>query len=324
MTNLVVTADIDGTNTRLAAYRGNAVLKSAQHATGSHTDLSDVFRDFAQDLEAAPTVVVAAAAGPVQNNSVLLTNAEKLLCGADIKKATGAEQARVINDFAAAAWATAAVSKNDINALQGEAHPKDGMRVVVGPGTGLGVGSLIQIDGRYHDIPGEGGHIGLAPANRSEVEVFEAFRTLWPEVFFGDSLTLEAEAVLSGLGLPTLYRAVQIASGAAISDISTRDIFAHAKDKTDPHAVHSIEIFKSHLARVCGDLGLSQWAVGGVFIVGGVAAKNPRLFDDAFVQTLNAGGRFRKLREKLSLYHLTNPEFGLLGARNFARFAMSY
>jgi glucokinase len=324
MTDLLITADIGGTNARLAAYRGEELIRSEQHATGGLQDLIGLFHDFSGALEGIPSMVVAAAAGPVHNNAVRLTNAGKLLCGEELQKATGASQARVINDFAAAAWATASVLPNDINALQGEAHPPNGLRVAVGPGTGLGVGALTWIDGRYHAMPGEGGHVALSPATRFEVDVFEAFKSVWPEVFFGDSLSVEAEAVLSGMGLPFVHRAVQIALGQAPGEphVATKDIFQLAREGTDPAAIQTIRIFKTHLARMSGDLGLCQWASGGVFIVGGVAAKNPWLFDDEFVAHFNHGGRFTDLRRKMNLYHLTNPDFGLLGARNFALFSL--
>ena len=42
-----------------------------------------------------------------------------------------------------------------------------------------------------------------------ETKIFDAFRKFWPETFFsGDGWRIEAEAFLSGTGLPFLYQAV--------------------------------------------------------------------------------------------------------------------
>lgn len=311
-------ADIGGTNLRLRAYDGDGTRASEQHETGGPGALVEHFHAFAEAQGTAPELVVAAVAGPVQNNRVQLTNAAKTLCGDDLKSTTGAREAFLINDFAAASWATARTTPDDLLCLQGAARPPaEGIHVVVGPGTGLGVGTLIFRDGVHVAIPGEGGHVALAPNTREEVEIFEAFRKLWPQVFYGDGLTCESEAMLSGTGLPILYRAVQDVMGDTGPHLDARGVLTAAHEDRDPVAHRVALIFKSHLARLSGDFGIANGA-DSVFLVGGVATKNPWLFDDTFVDAFNQGGRFTALRQSLNLYLLRNPDFGLLGAYNYA------
>ena len=311
-------ADIGGTNLRLRAFDGHRDRASEQHETGGPGDLAEIFGTFAAAQGTPPELVVAAVAGPVSDNRVNLTNASKSLCGEDLKRTTGAAEAWLINDFAAAAWATARVAPADLLCLQGAPAPHDeGLHVVVGPGTGLGVGTLVLRDGVATALPGEGGHVALAPNSREEVAIFEAFRTLWPETFFGDGLTCEAEAMLSGTGLPLLYRAVQMVTGDTGPHLDARGVLTAAQEDSSPTAHRVAQIFKSHLARMAGDLGIALRA-DSVFLVGGVATKNPWLFDADFVEAFRQGGRFTGLRSQMNLYLLRNPDFGLMGAHNYA------
>jgi glucokinase len=67
---------------------------------------------------------------------------------------------------------------------------------VIGPGTGLGVGTLVPDAGRWILLPGEGGHSTLPPATQAESLSIEVLRTHWPHV--------SAERALSGAGLVNL------------------------------------------------------------------------------------------------------------------------
>lgn len=314
----LLVADIGGTNVRLRAYDGDRIIASEEHPTGGAEALADLFGAFSACQPEAPDLVVAAVAGPVSDNRVQLTNAAKSLCGKDLQVTTGAPAAYLINDFAAAAWATVRLGSDDLLCLQGEATPpEEGIHVVLGPGTGLGVGTLICRDGIRYAMPGEGGHVALAPHDTGQVAIFQAFQALWPEVFFGNGLTCEAEAMLSGKGLPVLYQAVQSVAGETGPALDARALFESAQTGTSRIAALTTDFFKSHLGRLAGDLALAAGAES-VFLVGGVATKNAWLFDEAFVHAFNQGGRFTPMRRGLNLYLLRNPDFGLLGARNYA------
>jgi len=165
-------------------------------------------------------------------------------------------------------------------------------------------------------------HTLAGPRNRVEVEAFEALRKHWPDVAFGDTLTLEAEAILSGTGLPLLYCAVQEVEGICTTHIQPETTFKTARTGADPIAEMVVTIFKAHLAQIAGDFGWAFGAEGGIFFTGGIALKNPWLFDDDFVSHVQAGGRFTQQRTALNLYLFQRSDFGLLGARNYARHAL--
>ncbi len=320
--NLV--ADIGGTNTRLGVVTNGTLTDLRKSPTGTLPEFLAALHDLYAEIGTPPRAVVAAGAGPVRNGTIRLTNANLDLSEADIASATGADHTFVINDFTAAAWSVAEITGDDVQALQGDPTPPKGTRLVVGPGTGLGVGALLYSEGHYHTVSGEGGHVGLSPRTRDEVDVFEAARRIAPECFFGDSLTLEAEMFLSGTGLPILYRAVGMAAGQPETPVlPAKDILQAARDGSDPLAIRAAQIFTTHLGAVMGDMAVTVMPTGGVFLVGGVAEKNRWLFGDDFLAAFNAGGRFDALRQGFGVYVSEQAEFGIVGANNFCKNALA-
>ncbi|WP_298850342.1 ROK family protein [uncultured Ruegeria sp.] len=319
--NLV--ADIGGTNTRLGVVTNGELTDLRKRPTGTLEDLLEALHSLRDEIGTNPQAVVAAGAGPVRDGTIQLTNANLDLSEVELAKATGAQHTFVINDFTAAAWSVADVTQDDIVVLQGQAIPPVGTRLAVGPGTGLGVGALLYSEGHYHTVSGEGGHVGLYPRHRDEVDIFEAAQRIAPDCFFGDSLALEAEMFLSGTGLPILYQAVGLAAGdVRIQARSAKDILQDAREASDSIAVRTAQMFTTHLGALIGDMAVTLMPEGGVFLVGGVAEKNRWLFDDNFKDAFNGGGRFSDLRRSLSLYVSKQAEFGIVGANNFCKNAL--
>ncbi len=320
--NLV--ADIGGTNTRLGVVSDGKLTDLRKYPTGTLPELLEAFHSLRDEIGTDPRAVVAAGAGPVKDGTIQLTNAHLDLSERDIGRVTGAQHTYVINDFTAAAWSVAEISGDEVEVLQGATEPPTGTRLVVGPGTGLGVGALLYSEGRYHTASGEGGHVGLSPRHADEVEIFRAARHIAPDCFFDDSLTIEAEMFLSGTGLPILYRAAGMAAGLADTSVrSAREILEDARNNNDPIARRASHLFTTHLGAVMGDLSVAFMPIGGVFLVGGVAKKNRWLFKDAFRDAFNAGGRFSDLRRSMNLYVSKQDEFGIVGANNFCKSALA-
>ena len=84
---------------------------------------------------------------------------------------------------------------------------------MIGPGTGLGVGGLLPVGERWQPIPGEGGHVSLAP--QDEVERRDAARRCARR--FGH---VSNERVLSGPGLVNLACRARRRSRASSSSIA--------------------------------------------------------------------------------------------------------
>ncbi|WP_420860397.1 ROK family protein [Algirhabdus cladophorae] len=323
-------ADIGGTNTRLARVHSGEILGTKTFPTKSDKTLVQLIHGFIEDQPTQPGRAVVAMAGPVRDGTVTLTNAQNPITGVfqslaedEVAQLTQSNRARIINDFEAAAWALATVQPQEVHGLQGDGVLKPGNRLIVGPGTGLGVGTLVKTAHGFQAVPGEGGHIGISPQSPEERQVFQAFGKIWPETMMRQpSARFEAEAMLSGTGLPRLYNAACDSIGQPCKIHDAEGVLAAAKLGLSNQARVTLEIFKRHLGQVIGDLAITNHASGGVFLAGGVATKNPWIFDDMFFETFNAGGRerFSQARSGLSVFLYQNDNFGLIGAANALAF----
>jgi len=68
---------------------------------------------------------------------------------------------------------------------------------VIGPGTGLGISTLIPLADGWQAIAGEGGHVDFAPTDAREDVLLQRFRRRWSHV--------SIERFLSGPGLVAIY-----------------------------------------------------------------------------------------------------------------------
>ncbi|WP_096176427.1 glucokinase [Cohaesibacter sp. ES.047] len=324
-------ADVGGTNMRLAAAENGGIKEQHTFDTTGELHLTDAVRTFVAKIGSAPRFVEVAAAGVIQNGYVTLTNAgQQGFSEADLVVAAGARKARILNDFEAAAWSLVTAEPEDLTLVQGELPAPLQMpplptppRLIVGPGTGLGVGTLAWAAEQPEVLQGEGGHVRIAPHTMDEVPIFQKLAELWPETQMdaGKCLSLEAEAIVSGTGMPYLMRALELLDGRSPSNMSARDIFDVAHTEGNDLAVRAVDMFCHHLGAVAGDLALYISAYGGVFLTGGVLLKNEWIFlRPAFLKAFNQGGRHTKFRVNMPIYLYRNNNFGLQGAIN----AMTY
>ena len=316
--------DLGGTNLRLAAAHLDGTI-TARHSipTGSNAKLTDACAALVAEMGSAPEAVAIAVAGVVKDGQVTFTNAAQTITSANLARACDVASSRVflLNDFEAAAWSLATSDLEGVTYLQG--HPDHNSprqlepRVIIGPGTGLGVGALLWHGGAPVAVPGEGGHMRLTPQSAQEVAYFEALIAAWPEVQMGKGLAVEAEAILSGTGILKWYRAIAAAHAEAAQLEDAAAIFEAARMQQDANAERAIATFVRYLGGMAGDLGLIFGARGGVFITGGVAQANPWAFDAQFLAAFNGGGRHSDWRRALPLGLCMDPDFGLKGARNY-------
>lgn len=106
-------------------------------------------------------------AGPVCNNTVSAVNINHWPTsdGYAIAAQSKLDSFVFINDFTAAGYGVCTLRTQDVTHLgqSGDANAQNGARsvkVVIGPGTGLGQGILVKndADGDYEPYPAEGGH----------------------------------------------------------------------------------------------------------------------------------------------------------------------
>lgn len=85
--------------------------------------------------------------------------------------------------------------------------------------------------------------------------------------------------------------------------------------KTDPLAIATMEMFVSAYGVEAGNLALKILPYGGLYLAGGIAAKNiPLLTDGTFITAFNHKGRVSDLLAKVPVYVVLNQQVGVIGA----------
>jgi len=306
--------DIGGTNARFAlatsdrpGFRDAMTLKCADFAWAD-----DAIRHYLDELSAgSPDVICLAAAGPVVDNVVQITNNHWTLNAADISADFGIKTVRLLNDFEALAYSIPHLQAEDslpVGLPEQGSLPEDQFNVaIIGPGTGLGTAGLMKRGSMILPVVGEGGHVGFAPKSQVQVEILNALHSKFDRV--------SVERLISGSGLENIYWALTLIHGEHRKQLSAKDIFSKSADGDDPRATEAIQMFFEILGQVAGDLALTMGAQDGVYIAGGIAKRYPQLLQDSgFRNAFNNKGRYRAYMERIPTLLITYDEPGLLGS----------
>ncbi|MCQ4294938.1 glucokinase [Pseudomonas stutzeri] len=302
--------DIGGTNARFALWRDQhieqiRVLPTADYAR-PELAIRAYLNEVDQPLEALEAVCLACA-GPVGGDLFRFTNNHWQLSREAFCRELGVKELLLINDFTAMALGMTRLHDGErITVCQGEPEPGR-PRLVIGPGTGLGVAGLLPLSGGgWRALPGEGGHICLPIGTDREAAIWSQLHRSLGHV--------NAEAVLSGPGLLTLYRACCALDGQQQAFASPAEV-TRAALAGEPYAAAVLEQFCRWLGRIVGDNVLTLGARGGVYIVGGVV---PRFVDiflaSGFRDALREKGQMSGYFDRLPVWLVTAPYPGLEGA----------
>lgn len=154
----ILIGDIGGTNARFAlltdAYGEPKQL--APIRTGDFATIEEAMQKGILDKTSVqPRSAILAVAGPIKGDEIPLTNAGWVIRPKDMLASLGLEDVLVINDFEAQALAIAAPADQDVVQIGGGAVRPFHSRVVLGPGTGLGVAGLVYAQHTWIPVPGE-------------------------------------------------------------------------------------------------------------------------------------------------------------------------
>jgi glucokinase len=307
-------ADVGGTNVRFAcATPGTAPHFLRAYNVSEFPFFNAALERYLHDLTeqggpaGPPESACLAAAGPLQGDSLRLTNSPWHLQRAGLSGLLGGARVELINDFAAVGHGIAALQSNDWQQLGGAQGDAAAPRVVLGPGTGLGVCSLFFAAGRYQVVAGEGGHVDFAPVDERDCAVLEILRGRFGRV--------SVERVLSGAGILNVYQALAQLEDQPATLPTPAAVSSAALDGRDALAMASMQLFLGALGSHAGNLALQLGARGGVYIAGGILPRlRPLLADGLLRSRFEDKGRMRDYLTEIPLRLVLHQQPGLLGA----------
>ena len=298
----ILIADIGGTTSRAAfAAIGGRPERIVTIANDSMDGPEDVFERMLEGANALPRAAVLAIAGPVIGDKITLTNRAWCVRLPDLSARFGISPIHAVNDFEALAWALPSLEAGDLRPLGEICEARGGVKLVLGPGTGMGVAALVPAGAGWQVIASEGGHVSFGPGYSDEEPVFRRLGE--------DQSALSAECILSGPGLARLHAAMHPGTMRLKSEMIIMQARAGQHE-----ARATIAMFVRLLGRFAGDMALAFKATGGVYVAGGVATGLGPLFDARlFRAAFERHPPYENLLKSIPSALITCAEPGLIG-----------
>ena len=316
---MILAGDIGGTNTRLAIFDEHAkpVGQPAKFPTGNGSALEDHVRRVLKDSGQTVKRACIAVAGPVINGVCRSTNIGRTFVQSEIQATLGLDQLTLINDLVANASGIETLDASEIVTVV-DGDQTVGSRAVCSPGTGLGEGLLIY-EGTFHRAyPSEGGHSRFAPTTADERGLLDFMTNKQ-----GDTIV---EHVLSGRGIGNIFD-YYVSTGRTPATVVTDELTTVAVKERGGVISHAalngqcdvcrstMDLFVHAFAIECASLAVKGFAIGGVYVGGGIPPKIlPLLRGDAFKQAFVTHVTMGEFLKRVPVRVILNDDTALEGA----------
>jgi glucokinase len=303
----VIAGDVGGTKTLLRCVEddGRTSLEG-RYDSVSYETFDDLLIEFVARLAMPVDAACFAVAGPVYEGRAEVTNVGWRISAEAIAARFDIPRVSLINDFQAIGLGVPLLGEGDLVSLQRGQRDRSAPIAILGAGTGLGEVLVIPCDGSSHVVPTEGGHQDFAPQDEEQARLLVHLL----KVYDGH---VSWERLVSGMGLVNIFTFLggEERSPAEIAEMA---------EGGDERARRTFAMFVDLYGAEAGNMALRVLARGGVFLAGGIAAKNAAWFTDGrFVDAFLRKGRFRDLMATIPVDLITNEEVGLIGAVEGAR-----
>lgn len=331
--NAFLVGDIGGTNCNFGIFhmhKGQSILLFSLHFKSQ--DINDFTQIIQQVITLCNTkyklnIVTAclAAAGIIspERDYTKPTNLNFFIDTKDIIKKTNLKCVFLANDFEVIGHGLHRLNPKDIVQVKAGKTLKTTNQAIVGAGTGLGKCILLWESDRKHYAPvaSEGGHADFAAQSELEYELIVFIKKIQQK-----KCNVSWEDVLSGSGIQHIYQffkernhTTQPNKTLAQSGLHPDEIF-NARH-LDDHAFNTYELYAKFYARCAKNFALDALARGGVYIAGGIAAKNVELFrQPIFLDEFMSCGKQEALLLDIPIYVIADYNVSLYGAIEYMKF----
>ncbi|NOY27065.1 MAG: hypothetical protein GXP62_14440 [Oligoflexia bacterium] len=312
----VFVADLGGTSLRAALDLGDRLVHHTRIATADlDGDASAWLARWVARLPTSPVAGCIAVAGRVRGDTARLTNAAVSVDAARLGVPT-----RLVNDLHAAAMGVDRVPAQG-RVILSQARPEvGGVMGIIGVGTGLGQALRVG----DHVLPGEGGHAAFAPVSDAQRALLSFLSDRhgyvdWERVVSGSAMSDLLDFAQQRCGNSADLRAARQA--ALASGEGQGAVVLGLADRESACAL-ALDLLLSALGTKAGDMALCHLCGGGIWLLGGVAARlRPWLAQPqgAFQRAFESKGRFSELAASVPRVLVLDDRVGLWGAGRIAR-----
>jgi len=318
---VILAGDVGGTKCNLALFSEKngklEVVFRERFASKEFAQFDWIIREFSR--RAAPHLkdnkIRAAGfgvAGPVINNRVHTTNLPWVVDANILAQelGVGASTIVLVNDLGGTGYSLEHLAPEDLCVLNVGKRVEGASRALLAAGTGLGEGILFWNGTRYKVVPSEGGHSDFAPRTDQQIELLKFMRHRYPQVSW--------ELILSGRGFRTIHEFLAPSVKHPIFEDPDADpapfITKSGLDKSCPVCVETLDLWTAVYGAEAGNLALKVWALGGVYIAGGIAVKIlPKMKDGTFLNAFKDKWYFGSVLADVPVSVVLNESAPLIG-----------
>ena len=356
----VLIGDIGGIHSRLRLLNMTSnisvtptLIKELNETTISFKTLEELITKFISDIDEQykPDYAFLGLPGPIEDNCIItLPNIPQWGSsnGTELGKKLGFKKLIFINDFVGDGYAiqTNLVEKKDYIVLNKVQPKKNGAKLMIGPGTGLGMGFLLKNEndknGYYTIGSSEGGGRDYAPKTKFDFNLRNFIKS---ETGLAN---ISLETICSARALILIYKFLHITENDNDDNnpklkrepnlAKKIDNFHDYKELNKIHEINS-ELIKKGLNRECqlsrrvllvfieiygeiaGDLALFTLASNGVYLLGRLTRElTPLILENTiFMNHFKNKDHFWFLLERIPVYLVQNENIELIGVTEAAR-----
>ena len=326
----ILVGDIGGTNSNFGIFahtnKGLQLLFSIHIKSQKITKFIDAVQQVIKYVKEKYNISVKkccfAAAGVPSEDRMRCkpTNLGFAIDAQEILDKTGLTCAFIANDFEVIGYGFDGIDQKDLVLVNKGKPRREGTKAILGAGTGLGKCIMVYNKelGRYQPVASEGGHADFAAQDQLDIDLIEFIKDK-------EKLTCPVswEDVLSGEGIKRMYQFfVQknqtVKANKKISHDGPHPDEIFNSRHLDEHAFKTFELYSIYYARCAKNFALDVLALGGVYIAGGIAAKNLPLFEQkCFLNEFTSCGKQQELLKNIPIYVITDYNVSLFGAASY-------
>lgn len=260
----VIMVDIGGTHGRFACEEGRELKNCFKVAAATYPTFADGLESYTRQFgyENKGDLYLAVAAHDDGHGAWRFSNTNQWVIRPAELARMGWNVRTIVMDFYASTRGALALGPDQVEMIkQGQVSTRP--RAVLGPGTGLGLAYAITLpDGKLHVQETYGGHMLMAAVTEEQSEILRLVQR-----FKGVGAVVVCEDIVSGRGLPLLYRAVCERQGRSAHYQSAEDIL---KATDQPEVQDCLRLFHEFLGIFTHHVVLTGHAFGGVYLDGGM------------------------------------------------------
>lgn len=320
--SFVLGCDAGGTNTSIGIFgvkKRPELLVSfhfkSKELKGLHEAINSALKK--TSLPVSRGCIAGAGVVSAKKDRISITKLDWSVSKKELIAKTGLRQIVFLNDFEAIGYGISMLKRNDLAVVKKAAKANKFPVVVIGAGTGMGKSILAYSEHckSYLPLASEGGHCEFPAQTKQELELIEFIkrrRKIRQNIGY--------ELIASGQGLVNIYDFLK--ENKKIRGRHAKDILLSEDKpemiaryrKTDRACKMTFQIFRDAYAKFARNCALDALCYGGLYIAGGIAAKNPGIFGSAFVRIFENDYERSSLLKKIPIYLILNRDVGMLGA----------